>query len=65
MQGLCARLTRGIHLPSKCHRHETGFGKEMWFEISNVFCLFGMDASGCADELWWFFCPCTVVFPLN
>ena len=50
----------------ECHRHETGFGKEtMRFGISITFGLFGMDAGGCADELWQFFCTCTVVFPLN
>ena len=49
-----------------CHRHETGFRKEMMrFEISIIFGLFGMDAGGCADELWQFFCACTVVFLLN
>ena len=31
MQGLCAQLTRGVHLPYTyiCHRHKNGFGKEM------------------------------------
>ena len=27
--------------------------------------LFGMDASGCADKPWQFFCTCAVVFPLK
>ena len=50
----------------ECHRHETGFGKEMTrFGISIIFGLFGVDARGCADELRQFFCACAVVFPLN
>ena len=39
-----------------CHRHEKGFGKEtIRFGISIIFGIFGMDARGCADELWQFF----------
>ena len=50
----------------ECHRHETGFGKEMTrFGISVIFSLFGMDTGRCADELWQFFCTCAVVFLLN
>ena len=50
----------------ECHRHETGFEKEMMrFGISVIFGLFGMDAGRCADELWWFFHACAMVFPLN
>ena len=37
----------------------------MRFGISIIFGLFGMDAGGCVDELWQFFCACTVVFLLN
>ena len=34
-----------------CHRHETGFGKEMMrFGISIIFGLFGVDASRCTDK---------------
>ena len=50
----------------ECHRHERGFAKEtMRFGISIIFSLFGMDASGCADELWQIVCTCAVVFLLN
>ena len=48
-----------------CHRHETRFRKEMMrFGICIIFGLFGMDAGRCTDELWQFFCACTVVFLL-
>ena len=57
----CTKIPGG-----ECHRHETGFGKEMTrFGISIIFGLFGMDASRYADELWQFFCTCAVVFLLN
>ena len=47
----------------KCHRHEKGFGKETtMFRVSVIFSIFGVDASGCADKLWWFFHACAVVF---
>ena len=43
---------------------EKGLGKEMTrFGSSVIFETFGMDAGGCTDELWWFCCICTVVFP--
>ena len=32
------------------------------FRITIIFGIFGMDAGRCTDELWWFFCTCTVVF---
>ena len=42
--------------------------KQVWKrddEILNIHIkqLFGMDASGYADEPWQFFCACAVVFP--
>ena len=44
-----------------CHRHGKGFGREtMRFGISVIFGIFGMDASGCTDELWQFFCVCRI-----
>ena len=47
-----------------CHRHEEGFGKEMTrFGISVIFGIFGMDAGGCADKLWWFFLDMHSGFP--
>ena len=50
----------------ECHRHEKGFGKEtMRFRISIIFGIFGMDAHGFTDKLWWFFHACAVVFPLK
>ena len=50
----------------ECHRHGKGFKKEMMrFKLSVIFGIFGMDASRYADELWQFFCTCTVVFPLK
>ena len=30
-----------------------------------IFRIFGVDAGRYADELWQFFCTCTVVFPLK
>ena len=53
-------------LPYICHRHGKGFRKEMTrFGIFLIFGIFGVDASGCMDELWQFFHTCTVVFPLK
>ena len=72
MQGLCVPMGRGVHLPSIyiyiyiyiCLTHENGFGKEttMISNFRNKW-LFGVDAGGCTDKLWQFFCTCTVVFP--
>ena len=43
----------------ECHRHKKGFGKEtMRFRISVIFDVFGVDAGGCADELWQSFRAC-------
>ena len=48
----------------ECHRHRKGFRKEtVRFGLSVIFGIFDMDASRYADELWCFFCACTVVFP--
>ena len=43
---------------------EKGLGKEMTrFGLSIIFGIFGVNTGRCADELWWFHCVCTVVFP--
>ena len=47
----------------ECHRHENRFRKEMTrFQNFRNKWLFGMDAGGCADKSWQFFCTCAEVF---
>ena len=45
---------------------KNGFGKRddeiPKFSYETVKWLFGVDAGRHADEPWWFFCVCTVVF---
>ena len=43
---------------------EKGLGKETKrLRVSIIFGTFGVDAGRCADEPWWFWCACAVVFP--